>query len=436
MVKKALIGVLTFLFVAMSLTGCVKMPYEGGNFIEMPEDYEENIEEVEYEEPELEAIVEIEEEIVGLENETSEIIENDTEELTQFNIEQLEEDLPEGVFKKIVIDERETIDLEVNAFDPDGNTLIYTFTEPLDEEGSWETERGDAGEYITDIIVSDGDLETTAKVLIVVNSINKEPEMEEIENIVAQEGETITLDPSATDGNDDLVVYSYSGFMEKDTKKIGYDTVKCDEGIFECMDTFITKVTASDGFSEVSQDVGITVINTNRAPVTEPINDITVNELEVVDVDPVVTDPDGNEIDISFTSPLDDEGYFETERGDAGEYTVYMTATDGDLSTSEKFMLNIKSINKNPILAPMSNINVKETETIKLTPGAIDKNNDTITFEFSGWMDSHKYETTYDDAGVHQVTITAKDPYGGKDSKTINITVENVNRPPVILGVY
>ena len=441
--KKALIGFIAILLV-MSLTGCVRMPYEGNNFIEMPEDFEQSIEEIEYEEPELEAIIQIEEEIISLENESSEIEGQalqgmevlGEDELTQFDIEQLEEELPEGVFKKVVVDEKEIIDLKVSAMDPDGNTLLYTFTSPLDNEGRWETKRGDAGEYITDIIVSDGELETSAKVLLVINSINKEPVMELIENIVAQEGETITLEPLSEDANGDLIVYSYSGFMSGSTKEIGANEVECEKGIYDCMQTFVTTITASDGFSEVSQDIGITIINKNRAPLTEPIADITVSELETINVEAQVADPDGNEVKVSFTAPLNDEGMLDTQRGNAGEYTVYMTASDGDLSTSEKFMVFIESINEDPILAPMNNIHVSETQTVNLLPGAIDKNNDTITFEFSGWMTSHKYQTTYDDAGEYQVTITAKDPYGGETSLTLNVTVEDVNRPPVILGVY
>ncbi len=435
--KKALIGIIAFVLI-LSLTGCVRMPYEGNSFIEMPEDFEQSIEEIEYEEPELEAIIDIEQEIISLENESSEmeVLNGSEEELTQFDIEQLEENLPEGVFKKVVVEETEIIDLKVSAMDPDGNVLLYTFTSPLDNEGSWTTVRGDAGEYITDIIVSDGELETSAKVLLVVNSINKEPLMETIENIVVQEGETITLTPMAEDGNGDLVVFSYSGFMSEATKEIGYDDVQCEEGIYDCMQTFTTKIVASDGFSEVEQEVGVTVINKNRAPSVGPITDVIIDELKSIDIDPEITDADGNEIKVSFTAPLDDNGMLDSKRGQAGEYIVYMTASDGDLSTSEKFMVTINSINENPILAPMNNIHVMETETITLLPGAIDKNNDSITFEFVGWMASNKYVTTYDDAGLHQVTIIARDPFGGETSLTLNVTVEDVNRPPVILGVY
>ena len=435
--KNTFTNVLALLLVTIMLTGCVRMPYENGNFIEMPEEFEQNIEEIEYEEPELEAIIQIEENIIELENETESLDMSKVEdELTQFDLEELEEPLPEGVFKKIVVDEKDIIDLTVNAMDPDGNVLMYTFTSPLDQNGKWETKRGDVGEYITDIIVSDGELDTSAKVLLVVNSINKIPVMEEIESVVIQEGETITLTPSATDGNDDLIVFSYSGFMDKESMKIGYDAVDCQEGIYDCMETFMMTVIGSDGFSEISQEVGITVINTNRAPNLEPLMDITVDELGFIEVVPEAVDSDGDILKVDFTSPMGEDGTFQTERGHAGEYEIYVTASDGDLSTSEKFTLTINSINENPILAPMNNIRVRETETVKILPGAIDKNNDTIIFEFTGWMNNNKYETSYDDAGEYQVTVSAKDPYGGIDTLTLNITVIDVNRPPVILSVY
>ena len=50
-------------------------------------------------------------------------------------------------------------------------------------------------------------------------------------------------------------------------------------------------------------------------------------------------------------------------------------------------------------------------------------------------MTSNTYTTSYDDAGTHTVTITATDMYGGQDSIDFAITVNNVNRAPVILGV-
>ena len=44
----------------------------------------------------------------------------------------------------------------VSAVDPDGDPIVYNFTQPLDEKGEWQTGDGDAGEYIVTVYASDG----------------------------------------------------------------------------------------------------------------------------------------------------------------------------------------------------------------------------------------------------------------------------------------
>jgi hypothetical protein len=417
----------------------------------MPEELISTVETVYETEPELDAIIQIEEEIISLDNDTNieYALKNSTEEgseeifeelveeesLSKISIEDIPQELPAGVFKKILSKEKDLVSLNINAQDPDGNKLLYDFSKPFNKEGKWQTVRGDAGEYIVDITVSDGDLSTTVKVLVVVESINKVPVMEEIESLTVNEGDSITFEPVATDINEDTVVFSFSGWMDSNSYNVEYSDVACEKGVYDCLKTFTTTVTASDGFSEISQDVEITVTNTNRAPVLEGMEDISLDEKELVSIETVAADLDGDEITLSFTSPLDDEGKLQTERGDAGSYIIYVTASDGDLSTSEKLTLKINSINKNPILGDIEDIVIDETDTITLNPVATDENNDTVTFTYSGFMTLDSYTTTYDDAGTHTVTITANDIYGGQDSTELTITVNNVNRAPEIMGV-
>ena len=446
--KKRLIGVLIILL-ALMLNGCVKQPYEPSGLITMPEELVSQVENIPVEKQELDAIIQIEEEIVSLENETIVLGEDTTidttimtdeneeenEELTQIKVEDIVQSLPAGVFKKITVKEKEIVSLNVNAQDPDGNQLMYTFSAPLSKDGEWQTKRGDVGDYIVNITVSDGDLETMAKVLVVVESINKEPVMEKIENIAVKEGDKIVLEPKATDGNDDTVVFSFSGLMNSEEYEVSYNDVVCEKGVFNCLKIFSTTITASYGFSEIVQNVGITVTNTNRAPSLGEVEDIVIDEEELVEIEASATDLDGDEITFSFTAPLNDQGKLESKRGDVGEYIIYVTASDGDLSTSEKLTLTINSINEDPVLGAMDDLVVDETDTITLSPTATDANDDDVAFTFSGWMNSNTYKTTYDDAGEHTVTITAMDQYGGIDTMDLTITVNNVNRPPVILGV-
>ena len=68
--------------------------------------------------------------------------------------------------KTIEILEGELVDLEVFASDPDEDELFYVYDPPLDDEGKWQTNYGDYGEYLTKITVSDGIINTIQEVKI------------------------------------------------------------------------------------------------------------------------------------------------------------------------------------------------------------------------------------------------------------------------------
>src|SRR3989338_272731 len=73
---------------------------------------------------------------------------------------------------------------------------------------------------------------------------------------------------------------------------------------------------------------------------------------------------------------------------------------------------------------------VKETEFVKIVPTAIDQDNDKINYTYSPPLDAKgEWQTTYNDAGDYNITITASD---GKEQTTENIhlIVENKNQPP------
>ena len=62
-----------------------------------------------------------------------------------------------------------------------------------------------------------------------------------------------------------------------------------------------------------------------------------------------VTDPDNensatnddNEITVTYGSPLDENGIWHTGYKDAGQYTISITASDGEVTVSEDVMLNV-----------------------------------------------------------------------------------------------
>jgi hypothetical protein len=208
---------------------------DGVTYIDISELVEEEVAEVE----EVEEVAEVEE--VEEVEETEEVVEKD-------NVKEL---------PTVKVTEGELIEFpNLQAVDPDGDKISYTFTKPLNKEGEWETQEGDAGEYSAIITASDGANEINQEVRIIVVELNKAPVLERIADMVAKEGETIELSPKTLDPEGETLTITYSGWMTSNMKELDYD----DAG------EYIVRVTVSDGSKEVYQDVKVTVEDMNRAP--------------------------------------------------------------------------------------------------------------------------------------------------------------------------
>lgn len=143
------------------------------------------------------------------------------------------------------------------------------------------------------------------------------------------------------------------------------------------------------------------------------------------------TDADGDPITYKFTKPLDAEGRWQTKIGDAGEFTITITASDGKSEVTKDVVLVIEKVNRVPVLEPIADITVNEGETVIINAKATDEDNEPVTIIYSGWMTSNTKATGYDDTGSYSVIVTASD---GKAEvkKTVMVIVKNVNRAPSI----
>jgi hypothetical protein len=144
------------------------------------------------------------------------------------------------------------------------------------------------------------------------------------------------------------------------------------------------------------------------------------------------SDPDGDKLAYSFTSPLNKSGVWQTKLGDAGEYKVVITATDTKgAAVTQDVILKVLAGNHAPTI-DMTDVSAKEGDKIALAPKVADPDGDKVTVAYSGWMTTNTKALGFTDAGTHQVTITADDGKGGKTSKTVSVNVADVNRAPAI----
>lgn len=383
----------------------------------------------------------------GVCNDTSDnnVSENETEDLDSFDIILSDEDdiilnmndteLNDSEEEFIVDEESstltvkvlegETVKLNLQAEDPDGDLITYTYSEPLNENGSWKTEIGDAGTYMATVSASDSILTTTETVTIIVESTNKAPIIECPDSVSFKEGELVDIVCTFSDPEGEKVTYNVHGFIDS----LQYNSTYDDAG------TYKLTVSASDGIQSSQKEILLIIENVNRAPVISfDAEELVVAEKDTVQIDYTAEDPDGDEIEVEFSEPLDENGVWVTDLGDAGEYEVNVVFSDGEDFVTKTIFLTVNEFNSAPIISIDDIIYVKENEEITLPVEVTDPNGDEVTISVSGFMNDLTYTTTYDDAGEHEVIITATDGTNTV-SKTITLVVENVNRPPVFVNL-
>lgn len=180
---------------------------------------------------------------------------------------------------------------------------------------------------------------------------------------------------------------------------------------------------------------------TEEKPQEAPVV-ILLQETDMVSLSPEAEDPDRDtSLVFTFTSPLDENGEWQTTYGDAGEYTVTVTASDGESTTTKEVLIIINKKEETPIIdsaKPIeSGLSIDETQSVEFSVGASDLNKDPLSYLWKldgidvGNEDEYTYQSTYEDAGTHTVKIDVSDGLSSA-SKIWSVNVENVNRKPVL----
>ncbi len=188
-----------------------------------------------------------------------------------------------------------------------------------------------------------------------------------------------------------------------------------------------------------AQEAPLATGDTVATPAAEPDAKFTVTGVEgdLVRLNPRAIDPDEDSITYSFGAPFNANGEWQTQVGDEGTSYVAVSATDAKgARTSETVKVVIARADRPPTIE-CGAIVVNEGDVVDLHQGCAisDEDNEEVAVTYGGWMDSSRYQATYDDAGTHTVLISASDKRDGKIIHTVRqnvtVTVKNVNRAPV-----
>lgn len=244
----------------------------------------------------------------------------------------------EPMMRTIAIDENQELDLGVDIVDPDNDVVEYTFSAPLNDDGKWDTNYGDAGEYVVTITATDGVHTAIEDVNLVVNRVNVAPELSGVENINAQEGDLIEFMPEVMDPNGDSIELTVSAPLDMGT----FQTDHTSAGVYEIV------VTATDGELTTTETVSLTIEDVNVLPVIENVYDMTIMEGETVMIEPVVSDLDGDEIVVRISEPIGDSGVWETGYTDNGVYEITVSVDDGKDIVEKMVTITVEDVNMAP----------------------------------------------------------------------------------------
>jgi hypothetical protein len=275
---------------------------------------------------------------------------------------------------------------------------------------------------------------------------------------------------TATDAENDTLTYSVVASPAHGTLSgSGANLTYTPSADYNGSDSFTFK--ANDGYADsATKTVSITVTAVNDVPSFTMPSTLTKNE------------DDGSVSVASFISakssgPSDESGqtlnfivsnnnnalfsvqpfisatgtlYFKTATDQNGAATVSVQIHDNggttnggvDTSSTQTFTLTLTSVNDAPVLAAISNVTANEQTLITFNASATDVENDTLAYSIgtttagmSMISSTGAFSWTPTEAqgpGIYTFSVNVSDGNGGTDTKSVTITVDEVNVLPTV----
>ena len=95
--------------------------------------------------------------------------------------------------KVFTVQETDLVNVRPEAFDPDDDEITYSYGNPLNSTGQWQTTYDDAGEYGIEIKATDGATVASERIILTVLDKNRLPQVPSI-FLKVSEGEKIALE--------------------------------------------------------------------------------------------------------------------------------------------------------------------------------------------------------------------------------------------------
>ncbi len=337
--------------------------------------------------------------------------------------------------------EGENLLITVDAADPDGETLTYSINAPQftasGNSFAWPTGFDSAGEYNLSITVTDGTLESSMDLNIAVLNVNRPPQINSIAvNSPVKEGEKLVIDVNAFDPEGDALIYSVnSPQFIANGRSFSWLTDYNSAGNY----TFT--ITITDGILTATQDINTEVTNTNRVPTIHWVTSNTpVREGETLIIDINATDPDNDQLayTINSTNFTLNGSRFSWQAGhdSIGGHSFTVTVSDGSLSASQDINIEVRKLERPPVIEPIGLQGALTGEEYLLQVKATDPDNDTLRyldntdlFDIDASTGLVKFTPGRAQAGLYNITITVSD--GAMESSSeFMLNIVHLNSPP------
>ena len=359
------------------------------------------------------------------------------------------------VFEKIenkFVNEGDEVKIILNAYDPDEDEVAYSansLPEGAEFERNaftWKTShdtvrkegfvdnvmdrfRVFSKSFHPQFIASSKDKRIVQNIIITVKDVNRVPVLEDIEPININEGKMVKIAPKAYDPDGDKVKLSYSGFMDSDTYKSGFD----DAG------TYYAKVTASDGLLETSKFVQVNIGQGNREPIFGRMKEIRAREGDSIAILLNVNDPDGDEIIYSIDNPpqgssirgnafLWTPNYATANKKETKKLDIIFAASDGKAETRQVLKIEVADKNRIPrITDATKSISAKVNEPVLMFVNAADDDGDELAYTWNfGLLEKYRatshHQRIFRSRGIKTIKVIVSD---GTDEteQLINVNV-------------
>ncbi len=376
---------------------------------------------------------------------------------------------------KQTVDEMQQLTVTPVAYDPDKNP-IYFSAENLPDGAKFDTLTGtlswipnyeQSGLYPEVTIVvherTSSHLFSQTQFDIDVKHVNRNPTLPEMENYTINENEKITIivpegsDPDIEDKG--RLTYSCDNPPEGATFDSTTSTFTWTP-TYDQSGVYTIQFSIHDGAGGIAtQSSTVTVIHVDRKPVLETVPPQTVDENQLLTIQLKGSDPDKEDQNaLSYKAENLPEGAeFDAQKAlfswtptydQSGEYkNVLFIFTAGALSDSASVDITVNHVNRPPVMDEISAKSVDENKQLHFAvkgsdPDVEDKGK--IVFSAENLPEGAKFNAdsltftwtpTYEQSGNYQVTFKVQDTEGLSADKTVNITVNNVNRPPTLADI-